>query len=915
MNCLFVRWIQRHRFVFLLPVLLLFVCFSALGSAPVLAAAAAQSGANSGTVTGTVTDQTGAAIPGAAITLRNPISGYSRTSATDATGQYQFFNVPFNPYHISIVSKGFADAVEHASVRSSVPVTITTQMKVTSVGATVTVEAPGGDLVENSATFHTDLEREKFDKLPLESKSASLSSLLTLASPGVSADSNGLVHGLGDHAENAFYVDGQPETDQQSKVFSNQLPLAAIESIEVISGAPPAEYGEKTSLVANVTTRSGLGTGKAHGTVGASYGSFGSSTASGNLAVGSARYGNFVAADFLNTGRFLDPGEFQVMHDKGNIENLFDRVDFQPSATNYAHLNFQATRSWFQVPNSYDNLNVIGPGGTSVGNADQRAKIVTFNVASSLSHTISPQAVVTAGLWMRRDAFNYYPSKNAFADLGPIQQESIDQQRSLLNTGGRADYAYVKGANNLKFGGTYQQTFLNENFGLGIVDPHLNAPCVDARGAPVNGFSDPSQCAGAGYFANDAANPAATRPFNPLLGCLDLTRPAPATADRCAASSATPFRFAGHTDVKLLSLYGQDAVTLGHFSLNFGVRGDFYNGLSRDRQAEPRAGLSYDVARTGTVLRVSYARTMETPFNENLILSSHGCDSPVIAALVPCIPANFNPGFRNEFHAGFEQSFGKRLVVNSDYLWKYTHNGYDFSVLGATPITFPIEWHNGKISGFAVRATVPNYHGLSAFAVLSSVAARFFPPQIGGLGATQTGGAPFRIDHDEKFNSATNVQYQMRNHGPYASFTWHYDSGQVAGQVPFATDTTTPVDLTGLTTDQQQQAGLICGSDKATLTNRLTTCAPSLLHSDLLRLPAPGTENADHNPPRVLPRSLFDVSLGEDNLFRTEKHKVSGTLTVVNLTNKYALYNFLSTFSGTHYVTPRAITAELDYHF
>ena len=131
----------------------------------------------------------------------------------------------------------------------------------------MTVEATGGDLMENAPTFHTDVDRNLFDKLPLESASSSVSSLVTLASPGVAADSNGLFHGLGDHAENSFSVDGQPITDQQSKVFSNQIPLDSIQSMEVISGAPPAEYGDKTSLVIDVTTRSGQGVTTPHGSV------------------------------------------------------------------------------------------------------------------------------------------------------------------------------------------------------------------------------------------------------------------------------------------------------------------------------------------------------------------------------------------------------------------------------------------------------------------------------------------------------------------------------------------------------------------------------------------------------------------------------------------------------------------------
>ena len=101
----------------------------------------------------------------------------------------------------------------------------------------MTVEANGGDLVETESTFHTDVDQAIIDKLPLESQSSSLTSIATLVSPGVAADSNGLMHGLGDHAENSISLDGQPITDQFSKVFSNQLPSDAIQSMEIISGA------------------------------------------------------------------------------------------------------------------------------------------------------------------------------------------------------------------------------------------------------------------------------------------------------------------------------------------------------------------------------------------------------------------------------------------------------------------------------------------------------------------------------------------------------------------------------------------------------------------------------------------------------------------------------------------------------
>jgi hypothetical protein len=95
----------------------------------------------------------------------------------------------------------------------------------------------------------------------------------------------------------------------------------------------------------------------------------------------------------------------------------------------------------------------------------------------------------------------------------------------------------------------------------------------------------------------------------------------------------------------------------------------------------------------------------------------------------------------------------------------------------------------------------------------------------------------------------------------------------------------------------------------------LTSCAPSLYGSTRVSIPAPGTENDDHNPPRIAPRHLFDLAIGHDNIFHGDKYKVSLQFTAINLTNKVALYNFLSTFSGTHFVSPRSYTAELGFHF
>jgi hypothetical protein len=706
-------------------------------------------------------------------------------------------------------------------------------------------------------------------------------------------------------------------------------------------------------LVINVTTRSGQGVKPAHGSVTASYGAFGTSDVGFDLAYGGSSWGNFIAASGLQSGRFLDPPEFSVIHDKGNQENIFDRVDYQFNAADAIHLNAGYTRSWFQTPNSYDAENAtawngvvvdnggLDPNGNVVGAADQRSKIETYNIAPSWTHIINSNAVLTSGVFIRHDNYNYYPSDNPFADLGPpsLQRESVGQNRTLTNAGVRSSISWVHGINNVKAGIVYEQTFLDEHDHLGIVDPTFNAPCLTSAlsadpNVPVEGFTNPSQCAGAGYQENVSTNPNAPGStlyplFNSVLLPYDLTR------------GGGLFTFNGHTDVKELAMYVEDSINWKNWSFNLGIRGDLYNGLTKATQAEPRLGLAYNIKKTNTVLRASYARTLETPFNENLILSSVGCESPVLNPLLACgalSPEPLSPGFRNEFHAGFQQAFGKFLVVDGEYIWKYTHNGYDFSVLGNTPITFPIEWHNSKIPGYMLRTTMPNYHGFTAFVVMSSVAARFFTPQIGGAGVTPqppgSGFTPFRIDHDEHFNETTHLQYQPWKKLPWVGFNWRYDSGLVAGSAPCYgisafNDCPQSTTLGGLpailmedpfgnplTADQEFEAGFYCGSQKATPTIPLPNpCPASEFGSTLIKVPKPGTESDDHNPPRIASRNLFDIAVGDDNIFNGDRHKWSARLTVINLTNNVALYNFLSTFSGTHYVTPRAITGEIGFHF
>ncbi len=837
--------------------------------------AAAQGLGGAGTVQGTIKDPTGGVMQAVVVEIGNPVSGFSRTAATDAAGHYVFNNLAPNTYEIIVSAQGFKTLRHSVEVQTAVPITVDLTLDLAGTTSSVDVVGHNEALVERDPSAHTDLDQKVIARLPLE-VTTGLNQVVTLASPGVVADSNGFFHPVGDHAQTQFSIDNQPVTDQQSKLYSNQLSADAVQSMEIITGVAPAEYGDKSSLVVHIVTKSGLNDSRPTGGLSFGYGSFNSPTADLSIGAGTASLGNFLSFSGTRTDRFLDPPEFTALHDSGTQTSFFDRLDARTPGQGTFHLNVQAGRSSFDVPNTLDNQ--------AVGQ-QQHQQIRTINVAPGYARALGARTLLTANAFVRQDHVIYTPSPNPFAD----QPGSVSQNRTLTNIGVKADLAYVAGHNNVKGGVTVGATRLAEHFTIGFTDPTFNAPCLSASGDPVDDTmqTEPSQCSGA-----LTVNPE----FDPNLVAFDLTR------------GGTPFVYDQKGTISTQAAYLEDNIDAGPATLKFGVRLDHYRGLTSATLLQPRAGVSYAVGASHTVLRASYGRTMETPYNENLLLSSGVGAGALTGTASPPLP-----GRRNEMEVGVQQAISHWLVADVGYFYKRTRNAYDFNVLFDTPIFFPVSWDHSTISGFTSRVNLVEHGGLSAFVVMAHTNAIYAPPGTGGvlLETPCDGvGCTFRIDHDQKFNSTTNVQYIFdRDAGAWVSVNWRYDSGLVAGAVGDV------LDLLSLTPDQQAAAGVSCAGLAATSTAGITNCAAQDLAASRLVIPAAGTGDPLNNPSRIAPRSLVDLGVGIDNLLRTRTTKVRLRFSIINVTNKETLYNFLSTFSGTHFVSPRAYQFQVGVTF
>jgi hypothetical protein len=789
---------------------------------------------------GSVLDSGGGAVPGAAVTLTSA-GGEPRRTAADAQGVFRFAPLAPGDYRVEAAAAGFAPASSLVAYRGN-PVRLDLTLSAAALATHLTVMASGSESTEPA---RLDISEEQIDRMPNVSLSSPFSSLITASSPGVAADSNGSFHPLGDHAEASFVLDGQPITDQQSRTFSTQISLNALETAEIRAGAPEAGVGDKTSMVIVARTKSGLDRTTPRGTVSIAHGSFQTSSVSANLAAGSAVFGSFTALDALGSGRFLDTPELVPLHANGNAENLMERLDYRMSNRTSFQLNLSASASWFQTPNTWDQHAL---------HQNQRQTVTSFNIAPQSTHVFDSHRAIQTNLWVRQDRIRYDPS----GEMGADTPAYLQQARRLTNAGIRTQYTYSRENQNVTVGLEFRDTFLAEEFATGLTDPAYNDP---------------------------------SRPdFLPGLLEIDLTR------------GGRLYSFRGSATIRQAAAFAQDDIRAGNFTVSAGLRFDLYRGLTRSHGLQPRIGVAWRSPRLHTGFHVNYSRIFITPYNENLIVASSGGPGSVPSSL-----GSLNTGRRNQFNTGAETAT-RRFRIGAEYFWKFTYGAYDFDVLLNSPLTFPTQFRKSKIDGALIHATLHPLHGWSGFLTVSHVRSRLFGPETGGISF----GAPYssvaRPDHDQGLALNLNLRYQFGRRGPWIDASWRYDGGLVAVAVP---DIASALQLTG---DEQQQMGLHCDEDFAAVNAPIRSCA-GIVSATRVRIPPPGTENDDTRPPRIAVRNTVDLSAGLDDLFHRGERRAGIRVALVNLTNVPGLYNFLSTFSGTHFISPRAVTASLRYSF
>jgi hypothetical protein len=693
--------------------------------AGIVAATPLLAAASNATLTGRVLDERGRAVVKARVRLENRVTGYRQSAVTDAEGRYTLFNIPYNEYHLEVEAPGMEGFHRNLELRFSLPVDLQVNLK--SAGAVVEV-VDETRLVEDHPSVHLDIDQSTIDKIPATVQSRAMESIL-LATPGFVGDENGRFHFRGSHGQMTYVVDGIPVSDQMHATFSNSLDPAQVDSLEVITGGISAEYGGKPVVVVNITSKSGLGSpGGFEGEASFGGARFGTFETGFNARGGTDTFGYFVTGAASRSDRFLDPVNFENLHNAGSTGRLFTRFDW--------------------ILGDHDTLRLSGSGGRTdreVANLasqqargqDQRGSTTDANLSLAWTHLFSPYQSLDAAVFLRTSGAQLKPTTDLAEGFSAVGQRDFpvwaSQDRTLGNRGVQVAYTQRWGKENTLKAGLQRVDFpIHETFRFAVTDP---------------------------AFITDPLDP--LHPYTPGGG-------------------GHIFRFEDRITPSLTSAYVQDDLHLGGWFLAWGLRHDRYRVRDIDESGlQPRLGISYSIPATGTVLRVSYDRLFILREHENLALSlSQQAWDLGPRAGTPRAP--LKPELQDSWSYGAEQQFGKWGRATLEYWEKSSTNSGDNEQFLNTGVLFPVAAAKGIFRGMNFRFDFVPMNGISGYLSLGRTRAIFQAPLVGGLQLEtpeRQPGERFLIDHDQKLSAQLGLRWERE--ASYVQALGRHDSGLV----------------------------------------------------------------------------------------------------------------------------------------
>jgi hypothetical protein len=684
---------------------------------------------NSGELRIRVTDPAGVAIK-ATVELVSEASQYRNQFVTDDTGALVAKRLPFGVYDIRVQQPGFANFSEFLEISSAIPVEHAIRLGLPSVTTSVIVKDSNTLVDPDRAGAVNEIGAQTIQARVTSLPGRSLQDLVN-SEPGWLYEGNAVLHPRGSEYQTQFVVDGIPLTDNRSPSFGPEFDADDADSMTIYTAGIPAEYGRKMGGVVELKTlrdtQSGL-----HGELVLSGGSFDSGDAFARAQYGWGHNTLGASASGSMTEHYLNPVVPQNYTNNGTIGDFamsFER-DFTPK--DHLTLSVRHELARYQVPNELvqqngaflpDADNDVGCPPVPAGQEPSDCVFIpggqlqtgdNFETIGSASyqHIFSSDAIASLRAMARDNSNDFYSNP---ASWPVIATQHNDFKEIYFN----GSVSIHHGRQEWKAGAESDAVFLHENFNSLIPD------CADP---------DDPQC-----------------PIN--LGILD--------------AGATTFAFAGNRPDLEQSAYVQDAIRLGNWAIDAGLRWDHYQLLVNQNAVSPRLAILRYFPTAGVSVHASYDRIFQTPSFENILLSS----SPAAEALdtsVAALQLPVQPSHGNYYELGATKAFFGKVRLDTNMFRRDVNNYADDSQVLSTGISFPIAFRKAIIYGAEAKLEVPKWGRFSGFASYSYIVGNVWNPVTGGLflgddatGATTQFTGHFPDSQDQRNTLRARVRYQV----------------------------------------------------------------------------------------------------------------------------------------------------------
>ena len=412
-----------------------FVLFCFLyGMAPLLLAQ------GDGAIHGAVLAKTdGSMIPGAAIRLEGVNVGLSLSDTTAADGHFGFQRLVPGDYVLTVRHPSFLPEQLRFTLKPRELLNLTVEMLLEPLAETIEVSAEAIPLAPTYSPSSKVLQAQTVEALPATQRN-NLPDMIAMAAPGMIRGHDDFVHVRGSEVALNTFVNGVSFWENPHAAFSPGISPDYIQSMNVMTGGFPAEYGNRFGGILDLVTKSGFSM-KNNGSV-----TLGLGTALRHNA--SVEFGGHTekAAYYLYTGgfesaRFLSPPDPRSIHNTGRGARSFVQLDFNANPNNYFKLVLMGDGTNFQIPQTAQD-DVLRPSLNAFQRTRSQSAIFTWD------HIFSYDSLLHTSFYQRWSRSLLLPAVDLPAQLAAIARS----ERTLQTFGVKSDLTRFFGRHTFKGG-------------------------------------------------------------------------------------------------------------------------------------------------------------------------------------------------------------------------------------------------------------------------------------------------------------------------------------------------------------------------------------------------------------------------------------------------------------------------------